>query len=173
MESKLRGYSRYILSAPLVLALGVLAGVEAHNLPVTSVRAQAINVDYIKRCLKESAALPSHNGLSAHVEGARVLRVGAKALDIHTSDPSCNGAEVFRSSEVVIEQNGKRIGVLPSFINSQNDNGQQIIGNIHTNTAMGCNDIETVTFITKAETSSFPGASATGSQSFSFHTVCK
>ena len=88
------------------------------------------------------------------------------------TDPACDDAEVFRSTDVVISQDGRVIGRLNNLITPQNDNGQKDTGELHTTTPIGCDDTEKVTYITQAQSYELPGTVTGSTRSFSFDTNC-
>jgi hypothetical protein len=170
MESELRIRPKHVLAAGLAAAAGVTLAVKVSQIPESS--AQSVNVGYVEACLRQDALLANRHGLSAHVLNSRAFEVGAKVLDAYTTDPACDNAEAVRSTDVVIRQDGRVIGRLNNLINPQNDNGQRVTGEMHTNTPIGCGDTEKVTFVTEAQSHELPGTVTTASQSFSFDTNC-
>jgi hypothetical protein len=170
MESKLRIRPKHILAAGLAAAAGVTLAVKVSQIPESS--AQGVNVGYVEACLNRDARLANRHGLSAYVLNSRAFEVGAKVLDVYTTDPACDNAEAVRSTDVVIRQDGRVIGRLNNLINPQNDNGQKETGEVHTTALIGCGDTEKVTFVTEAQSYELPGTVTTSTQSFSFGTNC-
>lgn len=168
----LRITPRGALAGTLAAALGVSLAVAVSRISQTGAYAADGNAQHVEACITDYARLESNHGLSAHVVNARRFAVGAKVLNMHATDPSCNDADVVRSSNVVVTQNGREIGHFDHFINPHNDTGRPIDGSVHTSTTIGCGDTEKVTFITEAHSSEVPGATTTSAQSFSFTTRC-
>jgi len=170
MESELQIRPKHILLAGLAAAAGVGLAVKVSQIPESN--AQGVNVGYVEACLNQDARLPNRHGLSAHVLNPRAFEVGAKVLDVYTTDPACDNAEIVRSTDVIITQDGRLIGRLNNLVNPQNDNGQRLTGEVHTSAPIGCGDTEKVTFVTEAQSYELPGTVTTASQSFSFDTHC-
>lgn len=170
MEAELPIRPKHVLLGVLAAAAGVGVAVKISQIPESD--AQGVNVSYVEACLRQDALLANHRGLSAHVLNPRAFEVGAKVLDVYTTDPACDDAEAVRSTDVVISQDGRVIGRLNNLINPQNDNGQRETGEVHTNAPIGCSDTEKVTFVTEAQSYELPGTVTTSTQSFSFDTVC-
>jgi hypothetical protein len=170
MGPELRIRPKHILLAGLAAAGGAGLAVKVSQIPQSS--AQGVDVGYVESCLQRDARLPNQHGLSAYVLNPRALEVGAKVLDVYTTDPACDDAEAVRSTDVVISQDGRVIGRLNNLINPQNDNGQKETGEVHTTAPIGCGDTEKVTFVTQAQSYELPGTVSTSTQSFSFNTHC-
>ena len=170
MEQQLRLQPRHFLMAGLAAAAGVTLAVKVSQIPESN--AQGVNVGYVEACLNQDARLPNRHGLSAHVLNQRAIEVGAKVVDVYTTDPACDSAEIVRSTDVIVTQDGRQIGRLNNLINPQNDNGQRLTGEVHTSTPIGCGDTEKVTFVTEAQSSELPGTVTTASQSLRFNTSC-
>lgn len=160
-----------------VATIALLSGFATAAVGVKSVPNRAESGDsirpHVSRCLNEYARLDNNpNDLSAVALSARIMEIGVKAYDMHERDPSCDNAEVRRTTYARIIQNGLTEIGTTRLINTASDYGQINIGNVHTRMPIVCNAIEKIVLITEARSSQAVGTTVEGMQSFSVSTKC-